>query len=165
MRFDRIDFDRRRLHILEAKAGEREQQITLQLVEILKREREMASDPKGWVFPTERPSLAQQGHRTRMSRSFARVVKAAGLDPAQITLHVMRHTAITNLVRAGIDFPTIQTISGHRALAMVLRYAHVHAGHIDTAIEAIGRTAVEPRKNENPDTVPREFHTRRIRRV
>jgi site-specific recombinase XerD len=38
-------------------------------------------------------------------------VKAAGLDPELITPHVMRHTAITKLVQAGADLPTIQRIS------------------------------------------------------
>jgi site-specific recombinase XerD len=32
----------------------------------------------------------------------------------------MRHTAITNLVKAGVDLPTIQKISGHKRLAMVI---------------------------------------------
>ena len=33
--------------------------------------------------------------------------------------------------------PTIQKISGHKTLAMVLRYVHVHGTHIDDAIAAI----------------------------
>ena len=52
----------------------------------------------------------------------------------------MRHTAITNLVKAGVDLPTIQRISGHKTLAMVLRYTHVHGAHIDRAIGGPGRT-------------------------
>ena len=51
----------------------------------------------------------------------------------------MRHTAITKLVQAGVDIPTIQRISGHKTVAMVLRYTHVHGQHIDQAIKAIGR--------------------------
>jgi hypothetical protein len=34
----------------------------------------------------------------------------------------------------------VQRISGHKTLAMVLRYTHVHGRHIDDAIRAIGRT-------------------------
>lgn len=49
----------------------------------------------------------------------------------------MRHTAITQLVRAGIDLPTIQRISGHQTLAIVMRYVHLPGNHIDTAIAAI----------------------------
>ena len=62
-----------------------------------------------------------------MDRPFRDAVTRAGLDPALITPHVMRHTAITKLVQAGVDLPTVQRISGHKTLTMVLRYAHVHA--------------------------------------
>ena len=51
----------------------------------------------------------------------------------------MRHTAITKLVQAGVDVPTIQRISGHKTAAMVLRYVHVHGQHIDEGIAALGR--------------------------
>ena len=67
-------------------------------------------------------------------------MEAAGLNPETITPHVMRHTAITKLVQAGVDLPTVQRISGHKTVAMVLRYTHVHGRHIDQAIRAIGRT-------------------------
>ena len=55
----------------------------------------------------------------------------------KVTPHVMRHTAITRLVQAGIDIPTIQRISGHKTVAMVLHYTHVHGSHIDNAIETL----------------------------
>ena len=58
--------------------------------------------------------------------------------------------AITSLVKAGVDLPTIQKISGHRTLAMVLRYTHVHGQHIDQAIRAIGRGVPERRENRKP---------------
>lgn len=77
-----------------------------------------------------------------MDRPFAEAVAAAGLG-AEITPHVMRHTAITALVKAGVDLPTIQRISGHKTYTMVLRYTHVHGTHIDRAIQAIGRALPE----------------------
>jgi hypothetical protein len=76
-----------------------------------------------------------------------------------MTPHVMRHTAITALVKAGIDLPTIQRISGHKILAMVLRYTHVHSTHIDQAIRAIGRAVPEPSENRLRDTVTPALHT------
>jgi hypothetical protein len=71
----------------------------------------------------------------------------------------MRHTAITNLVQAGVDLPTIKRISGHKTLAMVERYAHVHGQHIDQAIRAIGRTLPQPTENETGRTITQELHT------
>jgi integrase len=138
-RFDHLDLDKLRLHVPQAKAGQREQPITPELAEILRKEREMRDDPKAWIFPSPRPRASRPGHRHRMDKPFRRAVVRAGLDPALVTPHVMRHTAITALVKAGIDLPTIQKISGHKTLSMVLRYTHVHGLHIDQAIRAIGR--------------------------
>ena len=145
VRFDQIDFDKLRIHIPEAKAGMREQPITAELADILRKERDMRNDQDGWVFPPARRSSKQ--HRARMDRAFRRAVDAAGLDPILVTPHVMRHTAITNLVKAGVDPATIQRISGHKTLAMVMRYTHVHDDHIDQAISAIGRTIPEREQN------------------
>ena len=85
-------------------------------------------------------------------------IARAGLDPELVTPHVMRHTAITALVQAGVDLPTIQKISGHKTLTMVLRYAHVHGQHIDRAIEAIGRTLPELLANRAGSTITQELH-------
>ena len=137
VRYDQIDFANRRVFIPHAKAGEREQPITPALVDALKRQRAMEEDEDGWVFPTVLPGQSKVGHRTNMARPFARAVVRAMLDPDKVTPHTMRHTAITKLVKAGVDLPTIQRISGHKTLAMVLRYVHVHGEHIDAAISAL----------------------------
>jgi integrase len=148
-RFDQIDFDKLRLYIPNAKAGMREQPITPELAATLRQEREMREDEDrdGWIFPSPRPNASGTGHRHRMGKAFRRAVTQAELDPEMITPHVMRHTAITNLVQAGVDLPTIQKISGHKTLTMVLRYTHVHGLHIDEAIKNIGRALPEHDKN------------------
>lgn len=94
-----------------------------------------------------------------MDKPFRRAVVAAGLNPKEITPHIMRHTAITRLVKAGVDLATIQRISGHKTLSMVLRYTHVHEPHIDKAIEAIGTSFPEPSTNKMPDTITHKLHT------
>lgn len=55
----------------------------------------------------------------------------------KVTPHVMRHTAITNLVKAGVDLPTIQKISGHKKAGHDDALCPVHGTHIDDAIAAI----------------------------
>src|SRR5260370_5930871 len=94
-----------------------------------------------------------------MARPFREAVRAARLDPESITPHVMRPPAITKLVQAGVDLPTIQKISGHKTLAMVLRYVHVHDQHIDAAIRALGRTVTKRRENESGGAITQELHT------
>jgi integrase len=158
-RFDQLDLGNHRLFIPDAKAGQREQPITPELAAILRREREMRDDRDGWIFPSPRPNTSSMGHRDRMSKPFRRAVKAAGLDPKTVTPHVMRHTAITTLVQAGVDLPTVQRISGHKTIAMVQRYTHVHGQHIDRAIRAIGRGLPELTANKIPGTVTPKLHT------
>ncbi|MEX2650161.1 MAG: tyrosine-type recombinase/integrase, partial [Alphaproteobacteria bacterium] len=143
----------------KAKAGQRAQPITPELAAILRRERGMRDDPDGWIFPSPRPTTSGTGHRDRMDKPFRNAVVAAGLDPAVVTPHIMRHTAITKLVKAGVDLPTVQRISGHKTLTMVLRYTHVHGDHIDRAMKALGRALPEPTANETPGTVTQELHT------
>jgi integrase len=158
-RFDQVDFDKLRLFIPDAKAGQREQPITPELAQMLHGEREMRDDPEGWIFPSPHKDSGT-GHRARMANAFRDAVVRARLDPERVTPHVMRHSAITALVHAGIDLPTIQKISGHKTLAMVLRYVHVHGQHIDRAIRAIGRTVPELAENETGRTFTQELHTR-----
>ena len=137
IRWPEIDFTRRRIFVPVAKAGSREQPIPAELAAMLEAERKQVGDPDGWVFPAKHKS-SKTGHRGYMDEPFRRAVAAAGLDPAKVTPHVMRHTAVTRLVRAGADIPTIMRISGHKTVAMVLRYTHVDAAHIDAAAESLG---------------------------
>lgn len=160
-RFDEIDWARGRLHIGKAKAGGREQPLTPALVAILAKERAQRGDQDGFIFQPRGPVTHVEGYRRTMQRSFRRAVVRAGLDPARITPHVMRHTAITRLVEAGIDLPTIQRISGHKTLSMVLRYAHVSGAHIDAAMAALDRTIPEPaggNQNAAGTQVTQELH-------
>jgi integrase len=145
-RWDQLDLPNRCLFIPDAKAGQREQPITSELAEILASERKMRDDQSGWIFRSPHADSAA-GHRARMDRPFEAAAVRAGLDPVLVTPHVMRHTAITKLVKAGVDLPTIQRISGHKTLAMVLRYVHVHGQHIDRAIETIGQGLPRPIEN------------------
>jgi site-specific recombinase XerD len=111
-----------------------------------------------WIFPSPRPDRSSSGYRDRMTKPLQNAVLRAGLDAKTLTPHVMRHTAITNLVQSGVDLPTIQSISGHKTVAMVLRYAHVHADHINKAVAVIGRAVAEPKANKNLGAAIPELH-------
>jgi site-specific recombinase XerD len=51
--------------------------------------------------------------------------------------HTLRHTAITHLVQAGVDLPTVKRISGHKNLSMVERYSHQNGSHIQAAMDKL----------------------------
>jgi integrase len=118
-------------------------------------------DGTGWVFPTPRPNASDKGYRDRISKSFSRIVKAAGLDPARITPHNLRHTAVSKLVRSGVDLVTVQAISGHKSMQMVLRYAKNLAPHIDRAASTLAR-AMPALPEHSADTVTHDLHKPRL---
>ncbi len=153
-RFDEIDFAHNRIWIDRAKAGEREQPITATLSAALKSLQAMRDDSHGWIFPAQRRD-SKHPHRRDLRETFARCVTRAGLDPTQCTPHVMRHTAITRLVKARVDLPTIKRISGHKTTAMVEHYTHIHGAHIDEAVSALDTATsgtITPELHTAPDT-------------
>ncbi len=155
VRWEHIDFENRRIYLPTAKAGSREQPIPPKLAERLKVEHEQLGMPEGWLFPTSGAS-AKHEHRSTMSQQFRRAVKRAHLSPEKVTPHILRHTAITSLVKAGVDLPTIQKISGHKTLAMVLRYTQLSNEHIDEQVaklDAAFSGALTPELHTEPNSV------------
>lgn len=134
MKRENVDLARKRIFIPNAKAGARDQPITAELAEFLKAH--IASLPKGteWLFPSV---ASKSGRLATIRKAHRRVIKKAGLDPDVVVRHTFRHTAITHLVQAGVDLPTVQKISGHKTLAMVARYAHANGAHIDAAMDKL----------------------------
>ena len=80
---------------------------------------------------------SKTGHVVAIEKAFRRVVKNAGLNPKEVVRHTLRHTAITHLVQAGVDLPTVKRISGHKTLAMVEKYAHQNGSHIEAAMDKL----------------------------
>jgi integrase len=134
IRLENIDIQRRIIFIPQAKAGAREQPITKNLAEYLANYLKTTEPDQVWLFPSCR---SECGHIKWVEYAFREVVKAAGLDPKQIVQHTLRHTAITHLVQAGVDLPTVQRISGHKTLQMVARYSHQNGEHIQAAMDVL----------------------------
>ncbi len=135
-RFDGLDSRRRRLRVRVKGGRVREQPLSSELVEILKREREMAEDPDGWIFPSPKSA---SGHIEDMKTAFKRCVVRASLSPKEVVPHTMRHTTITNLAETRADISTIQEFSGHLSLKMVMRYAHARDRRVNHAVDEMER--------------------------
>ncbi len=139
MRWEHVDLARRVIHIPHAKAGARDQPMTRELADYLAGLRAMMAGAV-WLFPGEG---SVSGHRIAIEKPFRRVVEAAGLNPREVTRHTLRHTAITHLVQAGVDLPTVQRISGHKTLAMVARYSHQSGEHIGAAMDRLSERVTQ----------------------
>lgn len=129
-----IDLARRVIYIPQAKGGSREQPIPGYLVNVLRGYIEAAMPGQEWLFTSEG---SRTGHTVNIEKAFRRAVAAAGLDPKVVVRHTLRHTAITHLVQAGVDLPTVKRISGHKTLAMVERYSHQNGAHIQAAMDKL----------------------------
>lgn len=129
-----IDLHNRTVSIPKAKAGARQQPISEAVVDLLAGMLETLPPGTPWLFPS---IASRSGHTQDVRKAFVRSVIAAGLDPAKVVRHTLRHTAITHLVQAGVDLPTVKRISGHKTLAMVERYAHQHGAHIQGAMDRL----------------------------
>lgn len=134
IKLEHIDLARKIIYIPQAKAGAREQPITQHLADFLKSYIDTAESYRVWLFPAERSA---SGHMVNIEKAFRRVVTNAGLNPKEVVRHTLRHTAITHLVQAGVDLPTVQRISGHKTLQMVVRYSHQNGEHIQAAMNAL----------------------------
>jgi integrase len=137
LKLENIHTEHCQIYLPKAKAGARTQPITKTLSDYLAHH--IGSLPKAqiWLFPSIGKTKSKYGHTTAIEEPFRRIVKAAGMDPKQITPHTLRHTATTHLVQAGVDIPTIQSITGHKTVEMVLRYSHQSGNHIQQAYDKL----------------------------
>ena len=64
-------------------------------------------------------------HTGSISRAFAEVCKAAGIEG--LTFHDLRHEATSRLFEKGLNPMQVAAITGHKTLQMLKRYTHLRA--------------------------------------
>ena len=90
--------------------------------------------PEGhlWLFPSGPSHLS----RIRLFQLVRALAAEAGIDPARVSPHVLRHAFATHLLEGGADLRALQAMLGHADIATTQIYTHVDASRLVALVNA-----------------------------
>ena len=111
-----------------------------------------SSRPERFLFPGRDPKRALT--RQAFFLLLKQVALDAGLDPARVSPHVLRHSFASHLLAHGADLRSLQKLLGHADISTTQIYTHVEAERLRRLVEAHHPLAI--RRPVEPDTVASE---------
>lgn len=122
LRWADVDLAGHTLQLCRTKAGRpRLLRLSNRLEAALRTATDDAPSPRGEVHVFQSAIGGDGCLRSAWRCAFKRAAAAIGFP--KLRIHDLRHLTAVNLVRAGVDLPTVQAFLGHRHLVSTLRYA------------------------------------------
>lgn len=88
--------------------------------------REHVASDRAWLFPSGKAHLS----RVRLHQILKALAAEAGIPPARVSPHVLRHAFATHLLEGGADLRALQSMLGHADIATTEIYTHVDASRL-----------------------------------
>lgn len=115
--------------------GDKERLVPVSAAALAAVSAQLAQVPTGsqWLFPSGRGHLS----RVRLYQLVKELAAAAGIAPARVSPHVLRHAFATHMLANGADLRSLQTLLGHADISTTERYTHVDAQRLRDTVEEL----------------------------
>jgi site-specific recombinase XerD len=108
-------------------------------------------DPSAFLIPQPKghqSAYQHVGHKLKL------LARGAGCS-APVSLHQLRHTYATDMLRAGVSLPALQQLLGHKCITMTLRYLQVTQNDLQREYQQARRSIAS--RHQMPDlTIPKD---------
>ncbi len=128
----------------KSKAARRILPMVPEVYRALKSRHEAQGNPsEGWIFPSASRSghIEESSYKKSHSKALETLAEIHEKEPGdcpqieRFEPYCLRHTALTNLAKAGVDAFTLARIAGHSSIRITMRYCHPQADAIERAFE------------------------------